>query len=103
MPRELARQVRFWEPLQRRIFTAMGGALADDNVSFLHDPLTVLALVDATALRFEALRIVTTIEKGILRTHEVDPSLGIGAPMRVATAVDAHSAREAIVERLLAL
>jgi len=101
VPREIARQVRFWEPLQRRIFGAMGGTLADDNVSFLHDPLTVLALVDPAPLRFEDLSIVTTIEKGILRTHEVAPAAGLGAPMRVATAVDAEAAREAIVERLL--
>ena len=103
LAREIARQVRFWTPLQRKIFTAMGGALAEDNVAFLHDPLTVLALVDSTSLKFEALQIATTIEAGVLRTHEVDPSLGIGMPMRVATAVDAERARETIVERLLRL
>jgi purine nucleosidase len=103
VPREIARQVRFWEPLQRRIFKAMGGDLADDNVSFLHDPLTVLALVDEAPLRFEDLSIVTTIENGILRTHEVDPALGLGARMRVATSVDAEAARETILDRLLRL
>jgi purine nucleosidase len=102
LARELARQVRLWTPLQRRIFTGMGGTLAVDNVAFLHDPLTVLALFDASALRFEELRIVTTIESGVLRTHEVDPVLGIGARMRVATGVDADRARDAIVGRLLA-
>jgi purine nucleosidase len=101
--REIARQVCFWEPLQRRIFTAMGGELADDNVAFLHDPLTVLALVDEGPLGFEDLCIVTTIERGVLRTHEVDPALGLGARTRVATAVDAEAAGEAIVERLLRL
>ena len=99
--RELARQIRLWAPLQRRIFGAMGGALADDNVSFLHDPLTVLALVDPSPLRFETLHIVPTIEAGVLRTLEVDPASGHGALTRVATAVDAEAARVAILERLL--
>ena len=81
----------------------MGGTLAADNAAFLHDPLTVLALFDPSSLHFEELRIVTTIESGVLRTHEVAASLGIGVPMRVATAVDAERARDAIVERLLAI
>jgi purine nucleosidase len=100
LAREIARQVRFWTPLQRKIFTAMGGALAEDNVAFLHDPLTVLALVDPSPLHFEELQIATTIQAGVLRTHEVDPALGIGAPMRVATGVDPKCARDAIVARL---
>jgi purine nucleosidase len=100
MARELARQIRFWEPLQRKLFTAMGGRLAADNVSFLHDPLTVLALFDEEPLRFEDLRIVPTIERGVLRTVEAESS-GLGAPMRVATAVDACLARDRIVARLL--
>lgn len=101
--RELARQVGFWEPLQRRIFTGMGGTVADDNVAFLHDPLTVWALVDPAPLRFERLRIVPTIERGVLRTLEVDAGLGIGAEMEVATAVDARAAGSAIAERLARL
>lgn len=101
LPRELARQVRLWTPVQRRIFTDMGGSLAPDNVAFLHDPLTVLALCDPGCLVFEELRIVPTIEAGVLRTHEVTPAAGIGAPMRVATRVDAARARDAIVGRLL--
>jgi purine nucleosidase len=101
--RELARQTALWTPLQRRIFTGLGGTLAGDNAAFLHDPLTVLALVDDAPLHFEDLRIVPTIERGVLRTLEVDPSLGIGMPMRVATRVDAAAAGRAIVERLLTL
>jgi purine nucleosidase len=101
--RELARQIRFWEPLQRRVFSAMGGELAPDNVSFLHDPLTVWALVDPSPLRMEALQIVPTIEAGVQRVHEVPASAGIGVPMRVATDVDAAAARDAIVDRLLGL
>ncbi len=102
--RAIAHQVRLWSPVQRTIFVEhLGGTLADDNVAFLHDPLTVLALVDESSLTFEDLQIVPTIERRVLRTLEVDPSLGIGAPMRTATDVDADLARDQIVERLLRL
>ena len=56
---------------------------------------------DAPELTFERLRILPTIERGILRTLEVDPALGIGAEMEVATAVDPAAARDACLERLL--
>jgi hypothetical protein len=59
--------------------------------------------VDPAPLSFESLHIVTTIERGTLRTHEVDPALGIGAPMQVATAVDAPAAERAILDRLATL
>jgi inosine-uridine nucleoside N-ribohydrolase len=98
----LTRHVRLWEPVQRRLFTGLGGTLHADNAAFLHDPLTVLALVDPAPLVFEELRIVATLEAGVLRTHEVDPRLGLGAGMRVATAVDAPRASRAIADRLLA-
>jgi len=100
--RALAAQVQLWTPVQRKIFVdSLGGTLAPDNVAFLHDPLTVLALVDERPLGFEELRIVTTIERGVLRTLEVDPRAGLGAPTRVATRVDAPAARDLIVDRLL--
>ncbi len=101
--RALADQVRLWTPLQRKIFSGLGGNLADDNVAFLHDPLTVQALIDPAPLHFEDLRIVTTIERGVLRTLEVDPAAGIGAPMRVATRVDADAASRVIADRLAGL
>ena len=94
-------QVAIWTPVQRRIFEAMGGTLAPDNAAFLHDPLTVLALVDPAPLRFEELRIATLVEGGVLRTREVAAGLGLGAPMRVATSVDARAAGASIVARLL--
>ena len=99
--RLLADQVRLWRPVQQRIFTGFfGGTLAADNCAFLHDPLTVLALFDEAPLRFEALRIVATIEQGTLRTLEPGPGAAIGVPMRVATAVDAPAAAARIIERL---
>ncbi len=103
LARSIADQVRIWAPTQRQLFTGLGGTLAEDNVAFLHDPLTVWALVDDSALTFEDLRIVATQERGVLRTLEVDPALGIGAEMRVATRVDSRAAEAAILDRLLRL
>lgn len=99
--RALVPLIDLWTPWQRRIFRERGGTLADDNVAFLHDPLTVLACIDPAPLRFEELRILPTIADGVLRTLEVDAALALGAPMRVATDVDVDAAREAIVGRLL--
>ncbi len=101
--RSIADQVRIWEPRQRQIFTGLGGEVAEDNVAYLHDPLTLWALVDDSALTWEALHVLPTIQKGTFRTLEVDAALGIGAAMQVATEVDAHAAEAAIVDRLLRL
>jgi purine nucleosidase len=103
LARELARQVRIWAPVQRRVFTAMGGSVAGDNVAFLHDPLTLLSLVDPEPLRFEALRVLATLEAGVLRTRELRGEGELGAVLRVATGVDAPAARDAIVGRLARL
>jgi len=100
LARALAELVRVWAPVQQKRFRGLGGEMDPDNQAFLHGPLTVLALVEPSALRFEELRIVPTIEGGVLRTLEVAPGAGMGAAMRVATAVDAPAARRAIVERL---
>lgn len=97
----LADQVDLWTPVQQRIFTGLGGELAPDNVAFLHDPLTVLALFEPEALHFETLRIATTIERGVLRTREVDPGLEIGLEMRVATRVEGDRASRAIAAHLI--
>jgi inosine-uridine nucleoside N-ribohydrolase len=101
--RSIADQVRIWTPRQLQIFTGLGGQVADDNVAYLHDPLTLWALVDDACLAWETLHIVPTVAEGVLRTLEVDPGLGIGAEMKVATAVDKAAAEAAIVDRLLRL
>jgi purine nucleosidase len=100
LARALAGLVRIWTPWQRKIFTGIGGNLADDNIAFLHDPLTILSLVDEHALRFETLRILPTIERGVFRTLEMPAGSGFGAEMEVATGVDPRAAAEAIVSRL---
>lgn len=103
VPRALAALVRIWTPWQVKIFTELGGTLDPENVAFLHDPLTVLALVDPAPLRFERLRILPTIERGVLRTHELAAGSPHGAEMEVATGVAARRASAAILERLLRL
>jgi purine nucleosidase len=100
LARALAPLVRLWTPWMRRVFTELGGTLAPDNAAFLHDPLTVQALIDPAALRFERLRIVPTLERGVLRTREVDPAGDLGSEMEVATAVDAAAAVRAMLERI---
>ncbi len=95
--RHLALQVRRWTPEQRRIFTGLGGELAPDNAAFLHDPLTVAALVGPAGLRFEEIGVLPTVAEGILRTLESP----LGPRMRVATEVDPEAARDAILRRLL--
>ena len=102
LARALALQVGLWAPLQRAIFTGMGGPLADDNVSFLHDPLTVLALIDEAELVMEDLTIVPTIQGGVFRTIE-SPDARLGSPMRVATAVNAGAASRRIANALATL
>ena len=98
--RALVPLVRLWTPWMHRVFTDLGGTLAADNAAFLHDPLTVLALVEPSPLRFERLRVVPTVERGVMRTREADPAGDLGAEMEVATAVDAPAAVRAIVERI---
>ncbi len=103
LARAIGAMTRLWTPVQRRLFADWGGPEPDDFAAFLHDPLTVQALIDPASLRFEPLRIVPTIEAGILRTIEAPGAAGLGSETRVATAVDAPRARAAIVDRLAAL
>jgi purine nucleosidase len=98
--RRLAALIARWTPRQIEIFTGMGGDLAPDNAAFLHDPLTVLSLIDASPLAFERIHVLPTIQRGVLRTLEVPASSGLGAEMECALAVDAARARDAIVARV---
>jgi purine nucleosidase len=100
LARELASMVRVWTGVQKKLFSGWGGEEPRDFAAFLHDPLTVLALIDPAPLRFEPLCIVPTVRAGVLRTHEAPIGSGLGAEMRVATGVDASSAREAILGRI---
>jgi purine nucleosidase len=100
LARAVGAMARHWTTVQKKLFSSWGGPEPSDFVAFLHDPLTVQALIDPAPLRFETLRIVPTIENGILRTREAAPESDLGSEMRVATGVDAEAARAAIVERI---
>jgi purine nucleosidase len=100
VPRILARLVANWTPRQIEIFTGMGGTLAPDNAAFLHDPLTVLSLIDDSTLGFERLHVLPTIQQGVLRTIEVPAASGLGAEMECAMTVEAARARDEIVARV---
>jgi purine nucleosidase len=95
--RTLADLIALWTPWQTRVFSGLGGTLAPDNVAFLHDPLTVLSLIDASALRFERIYVLPTIARGVLRTLEVPAASGLGAETECALGVDAVRASEAIL------
>jgi len=102
-PRAIAAMLHQWTGVQKKLFAVWGGPEPSEFTAFLHDPLAVQALIDPSPLRFETLRIVPTIENGILRTREAPSTGDLGTEMRVATAVDAAAARDAIVDRLATL
>jgi purine nucleosidase len=101
--RAIGVMTRQWTSVQKKLFSSWGGPEPSEFVAFLHDPLTVLALIDPAPLHFETLRIVPTIERSILRTIEMPAASKVGSEMRVATRVDAAAARAAIVARLATL
>jgi purine nucleosidase len=103
LARALGEMLRVWSGAQKKLFTAWGGEEPEDFAAFLHDPLTALALVDSTPLRLETLRIVPTIQRGILRTIEAPAGSDLGTETTVATDVDPRAARIAIVRRLAQL
>lgn len=100
VPRILSRLISSWTPRQIEIFTGMGGTLAPDNAAFLHDPLTVLSLIDDSSLAFERICVLPTIQRGVLRTIEVPAASGLGSETECALAVDAARARDEIVARV---
>ncbi len=99
----IARAVRIWTPVMRQIFGGFGCDTNDDNVAFLHDPLTLACVHDESFCDFEMLEIETTIQDGVLRTLEQQTASDVTQPTRCAMRVDAPRFREYFVERLLTL
>ena len=95
----LADLVRRWTPVQQAIFTHVGAPVPEENMAFLHDPLTVLSLVDTSALSFEDVSLLPTVHRGVLRTLR-SPVAEAGLPASVAVGVDAALAREQVLRRL---
>jgi inosine-uridine nucleoside N-ribohydrolase len=81
--RELARQVDIWTPRLRH----MGrGAVPDDHVALLHDPLAVACTVDRRSVTSQRMPVTVALHEGHVRTF-VDPAAG--ALAEVITGVDA--------------
>lgn len=99
--RALATQVEIWTPVQKRIFASAGCAVDDDNVAFLHDPLTLACLYDPSFCTFERLDVETAIDaEGTLRTLARSGPSEETFPLECATAVDAKRIREHFTERV---
>ncbi len=98
----LARALRIWTPVQRRLFDAKA-APAFDNAAFLHDPLTLACVYDESFCGFEQLEIEPVIENGVFRTLVCESATPATFPMRCATSVDPAAFRTHFVERLLSL
>lgn len=101
--RALARSVEVWTPIQKRIFGEIGCDTNDDNVAFLHDPLTLAALYDESFLGFETLEIEPKLEGRILRTLERERPSDSTFSMRCATAVDAKAFQAHFVDRVCSI
>jgi len=87
LARALARLVRVWAPVQRRLLEGMGLPLPPDVVAILHDPLAVATVVDRRFVKTERLRATIAIVDGYVRTF-IDPAAG--REVEVVTDVDAR-------------
>lgn len=94
----LARLVRIWTPVQRRLLEAMGMSLPPDVVAILHDPLAVATLVDRRFVTTERLRFTAAIVDGYVRTF-IDPAAG--REVEVVTDVDARAFADFWLETVL--
>ena len=95
----LARAVRWWTPVQRRLLDPEPGD-GFDNAAFLHDPLTLACAYDESFCGFETLEIEPAIVDGIFRTIERPAPNPATFPMRCATSVDAERFRDHFVKRV---
>jgi len=100
----LARAVRIWAPVMNRLFSSAGARMDEDNVAFLHDPLTIAASYDESFCAFEELEVEPAIEPGgLFRTLERAGATERSSPMRCATGVDAGGFRNHFVDRVCKL
>ncbi len=85
----LARAVRIWTPVQRRLFAGFGAPLGADNAVFLHDPLALACVHDESFCTMEDLAIEPAARDGVYRSLVRPPGAPGAFPMRCATAVAA--------------
>jgi inosine-uridine nucleoside N-ribohydrolase len=98
----LARAIRIWTPVQRRLLDPPGAAPAD-NAAFLHDPLALACTYDPSFCGFETLEIEPAIEDGVFRTKLHAAPTAATFPMECATSVDAAAIRRHFTARVAAL
>ena len=100
----LGAEIRAWTSVQKTIFGGLGCNVDDDNVAFLHDPLTLGCVYDESFCTFEELEIEPRIdERGVFHTIERREPGERSFPMRCATAVDDKAFRAHFTERVLSL
>jgi purine nucleosidase len=90
--------IHIWAPLQRSFLEA-APAFNRDIVAFLHDPLTVAVLLDASLMSLQRRRLRPAIVDGVFRFL----AEGSGFDFEVAVAVDVPSFIEFLIERLMRL
>ncbi len=93
--RALAQQIDVWTPVLRRL---TGGALPDEYVALLHDPLAVACMVDRRFVKWVQMPVTVAMHDGCVRTF-VDPAAGHEA--EVIASVDAHRFAEFWLETVL--
>jgi purine nucleosidase len=99
----LARAIRIWAPVMNQLFGAVGARMEEDNLAFLHDPLTVAAAHDESFCAFEDIEVEPAIETGdLFRTVERAAPTEVSFPMRCATDVEASRFRDYFLERVCA-
>jgi purine nucleosidase len=94
----LARLVRIWTPVQRRLLEALGLPAQTEVVAILHDPLAVATLVDRRFVKTERLKATVAIVGGHVRTF-IDPAAG--REVEVVTDVNARAFAEFWLETVL--
>jgi purine nucleosidase len=95
----LARAVRLWTPVQRRLLDPTPSD-SFDNAAFLHDPLTLACVYDESFCGFETLEVEPCISEGVFRTIERAEPSPETFPMRCATSVDAERFRAHFMARV---
>jgi inosine-uridine nucleoside N-ribohydrolase len=95
----LARAVRLWTPVQRRLLDPTPHDRFD-NAAFLHDPLALACVYDESFCAFETLEIEPALENGVFRTIERAEPSDSTFPMRCATSVDAARIRAHFMSRV---
>jgi inosine-uridine nucleoside N-ribohydrolase len=96
----LARAIRTWTPVQRRLFSGLDAPPDPDNAAFLHDPLAVACVHDESFCTMEELAIAPVVVDGTFRAL-LRPRGTPGAfHMRCATSVDAPRFVEHVRQRL---